>query len=336
MIIKKSRSIVDLLVSMSEQNSRQGLASHMVESLNELLTPSYIRYFLVHTGPGLSGKIKTILVDHQDLSQKEIDIADFKGAKESVLEQKSVILPHTPTDDSIRIIIPRIENNRVKGMLIFDQDKKDESSHIIAQLFLDMFTNIKVILDSRDQDPMTGLLNRRSFDETISNVLTAFVRSQQKNRQPGNGACLAVFDIDYFKKVNDTFGHSIGDETLIMFARIMQRVFRRQDKLFRFGGEEFLVLLGLVDQKTAQQTIIRFRKEIEAHNFPQVGQVTVSIGYVMISKEDLAPMLIEKADKALYFSKQNGRNQENAFETLVQQGKIEAIAERESEEVELW
>ncbi|HNF78389.1 MAG TPA: GGDEF domain-containing protein, partial [Thauera aminoaromatica] len=118
---------------------------------------------------------------------------------------------------------------------------------------------------------------------------------------------LAVLDIDHFKRVNDTFGHLLGDEVLLRFARIMEHSFRYNDRLFRFGGEEFLVLMR-TDETGAGLALERFRAAVEAYDFPCVGRLTVSIGYACAAGAPLAPDLVDIADQALYSAKREGRN----------------------------
>ncbi|MBF0400601.1 MAG: diguanylate cyclase [Magnetococcales bacterium] len=185
-------------------------------------------------------------------------------------------------------------------------------------------------------DPLTGLNNRQYFDVTFNKVFLALQNTNRRqNEQPFRGAFLAILDIDHFKKVNDTYGHMMGDEVLVLFARIMNECFRDKDALFRFGGEEFVVLLNDVDADMAVSALNRFRTQVESYPFPQVGRVTVSIGAVRIEPGELAGTLIEKADKALYYSKGNGRNQVNLYNVLIEAGLLEDVS-HETEEVDLW
>ncbi|MBF0178874.1 MAG: diguanylate cyclase [Magnetococcales bacterium] len=185
-------------------------------------------------------------------------------------------------------------------------------------------------------DPLTGLHNRQFFDQTFNKLFMALQNpSRRHNEAPFQGACLALFDIDHFKKVNDTYGHLIGDEVLVLFARKMTECFRERDATFRFGGEEFVVLLHDVTPEIAETVLNRFRQSIDSYAFPQVGQVTVSIGAVRVEAGELAASLIEKADKALYFAKSNGRNQVHFHHVLVAAGQIEDV-ERDPGEVDLW
>ncbi|MBF0321566.1 MAG: diguanylate cyclase [Magnetococcales bacterium] len=185
-------------------------------------------------------------------------------------------------------------------------------------------------------DSLTGLYNRQYFDVIFNKLFITLQNTKRRhNELRPKGAFLAILDIDFFKKVNDTYGHLIGDEVLVLFARVMVECFRDKDASFRFGGEEFVVLLNDVSPEEAESALNRFRKMIEAYSFPQVGKVTVSIGAIQIPEKELSNTLIEKADKALYFSKKNGRNQVNLYHDLIASGLLEDVS-HDSKEVDLW
>ncbi|MPM84985.1 hypothetical protein SDC9_132062 [bioreactor metagenome] len=132
---------------------------------------------------------------------------------------------------------------------------------------------------------------------------------------------LAVIDIDHFKLVNDVYGHLYGDEVLILVANLLRSSFRAQDRVFRFGGEEFVVLLRSATLEQAAQAFERFRAAVEEHMFPQIGGITVSIGFT--STMDGAPVeVLGRADQALYYAKENGRNQVRFFDEMLLRGEV--------------
>lgn len=129
-------------------------------------------------------------------------------------------------------------------------------------------------------------------------------------------------DIDHFKKINDNYGHLFGDEVLLRVADLMRQSFRNHDKLFRFGGEEFVVMLRNVGEDNVQTIFDRFRVAVEGHDFPRVGQVRCSVGYSRIDPRLSPAELLGRADEALYYSKEHGRNQVNGFDELIMSGKL--------------
>jgi diguanylate cyclase (GGDEF)-like protein len=170
-----------------------------------------------------------------------------------------------------------------------------------------IFSNQLSLLDRFEHDALTGLLNRQSFDYRFEDLIDSH-RSNPNRTQVSSMPWLAISDIDYFKRINDTYGHLFGDEILLLFSRLLRQSFRFDDLLFRYGGEEFIVILTNTDVAGAAKALERFRKTIEDYDFSRVGQVTVSIGWVAVDIDDLATNIIHKADKALYRAKSHGRN----------------------------
>ena len=198
------------------------------------------------------------------------------------------------------------------------------------------------ILESSDTDELTSLSNRRPFEETFrrltgvkGDVAPTLRAPVVERRVHGNRADLAVVDIDHFKRVNDDFGHPYGDEVLVLLARLMRRCFRETDHLYRFGGEEFVVILPGAEPEAAEATLERFRLAVADFEFPQVGHVTVSIGVTSILEGDTGSDAFGRADEALYVAKRSGRNQLRRFETLITEGSI-AMKKRRSEEIEIF
>jgi diguanylate cyclase (GGDEF)-like protein len=197
--------------------------------------------------------------------------------------------------------------------------------------FLKVCQNYINLISDAECDTLTGLFNRKTFEGRMSQVLAmqrgardAGISSEPGRRavRPGEHHWLAVIDIDHFKSINDRFGHLYGDEVLILMARLMMRGFRMEDRLFRFGGEEFVIVLSPCTEAGAATVLERFRTSIATYEFPQVGRVTASIGYTRIGKGDVASVTVGRADEALYYAKRNGRNRVCSYELLKASGAI--------------
>ncbi|MFZ5525586.1 MAG: GGDEF domain-containing protein [Pseudomonadota bacterium] len=152
-------------------------------------------------------------------------------------------------------------------------------------------------------DMLTGLLNRRAMTDQLESELARVSRS-------GNPVCVALIDIDHFKKVNDHYGHRMGDEVLRSFASLAQGDLRQVDQLGRWGGEEFLLMMPHVDASQAWVAVERLRNRIAAHPMGDSGNLTVTIsaGLAQFSHGESLDRWIERADQALYQAKQSGRN----------------------------
>jgi diguanylate cyclase (GGDEF)-like protein len=207
---------------------------------------------------------------------------------------------------------------------------------------LRVYRNFQVLLDYSERDTLTGLLNRKTFDDNFMRLATAPVPAPDaavppggQRRQGGEGAAwLGVIDIDHFKRVNDGFGHLIGDEVLLLLSRLMRSTFRYNDRLYRFGGEEFVVLMRSAGADNAALAFERLRANVERYTFPQVGQITVSIGFTAVRATDTPASAFGRADRAVYHAKQQGRNRVAHHAALVASGALEESAT--GDDVELF
>ena len=155
-------------------------------------------------------------------------------------------------------------------------------------------------------DGLTGLYNRRHFE---ANLEREFLRAKRYK----NALSIAMIDVDFFKKVNDTYGHACGDYVLKEIAFLINEAFRKTDMVFRYGGEEFVVILTETDSDNAVVPLERLRKAVESNKFKYNNQnlnITISIGVSSNLENTNSPWeFFELADKALYEAKENGRNQ---------------------------
>ena len=170
-----------------------------------------------------------------------------------------------------------------------------------------IFVHLLSLMDHFERDPLTDLLNRQSFDYRFQQLLDRTRRNPHRLRVDSR-PWLAVADIDHFKRINDTFGHLQGDEILLQFASLLRESFRTEDLLFRYGGEEFVIILNNTHSAGAAHALERFRARVSAHYFPEVEHVTVSIGWVDFQPQAVTAQLIQRADRALYQAKSLGRN----------------------------
>ncbi|MDH5611116.1 MAG: GGDEF domain-containing protein [Gammaproteobacteria bacterium] len=150
-------------------------------------------------------------------------------------------------------------------------------------------------------DPLTLLYNRRKFNEILSYEIA-------RDRRYKSGLSLIFFDIDYFKKVNDTYGHEVGDKVLKQFSTIIKESIRDSDLFARWGGEEFVLLISDSDPEKARSIAEKTRHLIENTEFETVGKITASFGVASLMGDDDERTLINRADNALYLAKENGRN----------------------------
>lgn len=194
------------------------------------------------------------------------------------------------------------------------QGRFDESNVELISNLTELYKNLVGLHDSKERDTLTRLPNRQSFDRRLMQICEYYQQQPLVEPEFSKSSWFAMLDIDHFKRINDNFGHLYGDEVLLTFSQLMEKHFRYNDFLFRFGGEEFVVILNLCDRVNAESVLDQFRKAVETYAFPTVGRVTVSIGMTHVDTAVMPSILLDRADRALYHAKGNGRNQLVVFE----------------------
>jgi len=278
--------------------------------------------------------------DGTELGREDLNDFEHLPRLNSELAWRECVLLHdivhdeAPAGGGWRSVFPLEGEGGVSGMLevVADEGMRAREASLVTGL-LRIVCNHVAMLDYGERDTLTGLLNRKTFETTFGKLLA---RPARLARDPNSTdpSWLAVIDIDHFKSVNDNFGHLFGDEVLLLVARLIRSTFRGADRLFRFGGEEFVVVLDRAATAGAEAAFDRLRVAIQDYAFPQVGNVTVSIGYTMIRPNDVPASCVERADEALYHAKRNGRNQSHNYERLLECGKLKVKETRS--EVELF
>ena len=158
-------------------------------------------------------------------------------------------------------------------------------------------------VEMASRDPLTGLNNRRAFDQGVT-------REIDLGKRQGTPLALLVVDIDHFKRFNDRYGHDFGDDILVAVAQAIANTARRSDLVFRFGGEEFVVLASHTDAVGGKLLAERIRENIAALCSVRGREtdITVSVGIACMQQHDSETSLFKRADQALYAAKRSGRN----------------------------
>lgn len=231
-------------------------------------------------------------------------------------------------DNEVLIAYPMFGDNEICGYFVFRRDREVQPTEdTMIRGVLEVFSNYYALLDVSQRDRLTGLLNRQSLESSFDRIWTALsepgrVQERSGDRRSGETGqyWLALIDIDHFKAVNDCFGHMVGDEVLLLVSRLMGATFRTTDLLYRYGGEEFVAIVSAANEAIARVIFERLRLSVEAHLFPRVEKMTLSVGYCRISPNLLPVEVLSRADRALYRAKQDGRNRVYDYQELVDAG----------------
>ncbi|ADH88502.1 diguanylate cyclase [Ancylobacter novellus DSM 506] len=159
-------------------------------------------------------------------------------------------------------------------------------------------------------DPLTGLYNRLRLKDVLP-------REMARADRTGSALSVVMFDIDRFKRINDSFGHATGDKVLVALSRVAAGSLRATDHLVRWGGEEFLVVLPDANAAEARIVAEKLRQAIANHRFDEAGRITVSFGVAQYAPGEVMADLIARADRTLYQAKANGRNRVEVAPTVL-------------------
>lgn len=332
---------------ISASRDRDHVAAIVVKAVFDLLKAgSVMKFRVLHTaeGPRLLPLLRRTVDGLQRVSARELSEFDASDTPASLDEgvplrnfpllaraYDSGLLGIEPRKKGIALIWPLKQSGASvpNAIVVVEIDHLPELDEVeVVTRFLNFCGNYVGLLDYSELDSLTGLNNRKTYDETFERLISSMPAGSElpDGLERRNAVHIPEFywlgevDIDRFKRINDTFGHLFGDEVLLRMANLMRQCFRASDCLYRFGGEEFVVILRSTSKENAARIFDRFRGAVETHEFPQVGQVTCSIGYARVVNGLLAADILGQADAALYFSKDRGRNQTHCYEDLIAQG----------------
>jgi diguanylate cyclase (GGDEF)-like protein len=192
---------------------------------------------------------------------------------------------------------------------------KDEVSKKTAELeTLNATLEYKVRHRTHDLEKITKKLKHLARTDSLTKIHNRYsimkILSQELNRSRRHAIPLSIlmFDIDHFKKINDKFGHGVGDKALFDIAQVVKNTLRDIDYIGRYGGEEFLVIMPETTLLEAQVIANRLKDKIAQHDFAHIGHLTVSIGLVEVDKDEILDTILKKVDDLMYRSKESGRN----------------------------
>lgn len=230
-----------------------------------------------------AGEKASAVGDNINVKLKELDTTRNETGLKSILVD--IILETTKLADASRDLKNQLHNT----------DKEIEK----------LRNELTHVREAANTDGLTGLLNRYAFDKALNELI--------KNA-PTKNACLAILDIDHFKRVNDSFGHLIGDKVIKHVASLLKNHAAEHHQVARFGGEEMAIIMPNTTLAAAFNLIEQIRKASDTSRLTykndtvDIGKVTVSAGIASFQSADSAYTLISRADQALYLAKKTGRN----------------------------
>jgi diguanylate cyclase (GGDEF)-like protein len=330
---------LDAIVDLTRQRDSQELLGALLRTLSNSMATRRARMFAL-SNPEHDTDFNESNIQHamvHDLFDPDFgEPRPLSADPDLVSCASSGNLVSRDTPEGRRLVFPISGRRHVRALLAIEELREENVPRELLAKLLQVYSNQSLTLARSELDPLTGLYNRQTFDDRMRRVAQCAERQRRAaDGRAGAGVWFAIFDVDHFKRVNDEYGHLYGDEVLTLLARLTVHSFRHEDMLFRYGGEEFAVVLANADLGVAAAALERFRRKVEAYAFPQVGQKTVSIGFTAFSPGQGMDKVMMCADKALYYAKNNGRNQTHCYETLIAEGKLEPVTQPKGE-IELF
>ena len=347
---KKMDSLLKHMVDMTGHRDHTMLDISVISAVQELARASQARVLTLAT---VRGKVfvrpraiicageAARMVDSSDLHNPGEPIENFPALAECIANHESgADVANEAGEHTLWLPIWLGDKADTCLEIVNPTPYTSDTIHVIGGI-VSVYRNFQNLLDYSERDSLTGLLNRKTFDDQLAKMLAASTEQdsvtlpgepERRSHHEQEKQWLAVVDVDHFKHVNDRFGHLYGDEVLILIANLLTSSFRAQDRVFRFGGEEFVVLLRSTTLDNAKKIIDRFRMNVASHDFPQVGKVTVSVGFVSISALEAPVIILGHADQALYYAKSHGRNLACHYDELVDGGLLHAIDQNDTAE----
>ena len=241
---------------------------------------------------GLTESISTDVVLSKKLADLEAEVLKGESISSPIDLEKEIVKLNS-------IFIEEIKKIRESSRTLQDELEDQRRTSITLAEKLEQSQAQALV------DPLTKVLNRAAYNMRIGQMVQEYKRYNEE-------WALLTLDIDHFKKFNDEFGHQLGDNVLKSVAGTVKNCIRVSDRVFRYGGEEFVVLLGRINSEIATHLAEKICQTVERSYFVHGDQklkVTVSIGGAIIATDDDELSIFERADKAMYQAKNNGRNQ---------------------------
>jgi diguanylate cyclase (GGDEF)-like protein len=314
---------MDELVTLREmatvvnyQNDFDVIVQQALELISGLLEPENIVLFLKPAK-------KTGIVPYAQfdsgklLRERQVTLREIRGFDPGTFERRALVC--RADGGHVQAIVPLRVEEETLGVLLLefavqsgDADARarqfgDEHRHLLMEIahHLSLAVKARHLHTKAVVDALTQLYSRRHFD-------TQIVSAIEQAERTGKPFALVLLDIDHFKRVNDTHGHTAGDVILEGVAKRIKSVLRKYDTGYRYGGEELVLLLPDTRQDAAAKIAERLRDRIQSRKFRSGGgliPITISLGVSEYEANDTAQSLFERADRRLYRAKEGGRNQ---------------------------
>lgn len=329
--LKENRVLQDIIKVSYETKDIVAASNKIVQIICRSYNISYCTLFLYKqdrfkvTGTNLPIEMVDRIENFAEIIYKEK--CEGKDADAYVLKSEQPMNYDTGWERGIKYMMfsPLVNNGIIGGILIENQSStltQDELQffELVCEniaLVLQNLVYFKQIVDQANKDGLTGIYNRNFMNMHLNSVI-------EEAKLTGRKFSIALFDIDHFKNFNDTYGHLHGDKVLKEVSHYIEQTIRTSDTIYRYGGEEFIIYFANTGIDDAALVLDKLREGVSRLQIltdkNELTQVTISMGVTEFPTYDMSVQgLIEKADQAMYYSKENGRNRVTKYSDLVNQ-----------------
>ncbi|HNQ04253.1 MAG TPA: GGDEF domain-containing protein [Thiobacillaceae bacterium] len=246
--------------------------------------------------------LKTLREMVQDMSEKTESLAKDLGEKNKDLSGNVDSLKHSRDKAEILRLLGLVVSQAggIQNRVEASHRELVETRHALVSIQSELSETRQLL----NEDALTGALNRRGLDQVLEREVARCQRNKAR-------LSLAMVDLDHFKKINDTYGHAVGDQMLVHFTSLIRSVLRKSDALVRYGGEEFILVLPETDLRGAMLVLGRLQQVMRKSPLVSEGRTihaTFSAGVSALREEDNGHSLLRRADETLYQAKNAGRD----------------------------
>lgn len=313
-----SNNILHHIENFTAQRDKELLAFSLLKSIRDILNPIRISILTLNGQDEPIMEISLSNGESCDYRYQDIKVSDSTRASLDYINTWHLDELMKAHDDQYTSFHVLQQSRQLNQYLIITLDNKpSRSESYIIKGMLSIYSNFSSLLADAQTDELTGLMNRKTFEESIIKLYQGSAFSELTDSHTN---WIAIIDLDHFKVINDKAGHLYGDEVLIHVSRVLRQTFRQDDMLFRFGGEEFVVLMRNLTRQQCADLVDQFRTSVQEIAMHDLEPITISAGICEFLNDTFHITLMDHADQALYYSKQNGRNRITFYDEIVEAG----------------
>ena len=313
-----SNNILHHIENFTSQRDKELLAFSLLKSIRDILSP--IRTSILTLNGQDEPTMEISLSNGESCEYRYQDIRVPESTRASLdyintWHLDELMKAHDDQYTSFHVLQQSRQQNQY--LIITLDNKPGRSESYIIKGMLSIYSNFSSLLAEAQTDELTGLMNRKTFEESIVKL---YQGSAFKDDNDTRSNWIAIIDIDHFKVINDSAGHLYGDEVLIHMSRILRQTFRQDDMLFRFGGEEFVILMRDLTREHCAAMLNELLINVQSIVMNNLSPITISAGVCEFQNDTFHVTLMDQADQALYYSKKNGRNRVTFYDEIVAAG----------------